>query len=445
MWWPQAFPSGSPSLFPGIEISDWEGTLDLVPQPVELRLPKMSCKNSNKAARAAAESYLQLISAGEPFRLLFPLGACIGIFGVLLWPLFVWKLSGTYPGQLHARIMIEGFLTAFVIGFLGTALPRLLGVPRLKLVETFYYAAALVVITFLHGRGRTLLADQIFFITLLLFVGSLVGKALLFRQDVPPPGFVLVALGMACGLLGSGLLVVHQIVFLPAWAAAVGKLLLNQGYLLLPIMGVGAFLLPRFFGLPNNQSFPESLRLPPGWLKRASFALLCGAIVLLGFVVESLESQRWGCALRMVGLGLYLVVELPIQRARIGGGSLAFSVRIALVSILAGYAAMTLWPAHTFSWLHLVFITGFSLLTFAVATRVVLGHSGQSAKFQSRLVPVIVLMSLVVLAMLTRVSADWMPVIQLSHYAYAAISWIIGVLVWVWFILPGVQKADSEE
>lgn len=405
----------------------------------------MSCKNSNKAGRAAATNYLQLLATGEPFRLLFPLGVCIGLFGVLLWPAYVWKLTGTYPGTLHARIMIEGFLTSFMIGFLGTALPRLLGVPRLGLGETFGYAAALLTITALHGSGQTLLGDQIFLFTQLLFLSSLGVKILVFRQDVPPPAFVLVGLGVKCALFGSALLVVHQIASLPDWAATLGRLLLNQGYLLFPIMGVGAFLLPRFFGLPNRQSFPESRALPPGWIGRAAFALLCGMTVLAGFVLEALGKAHLGNGLRAFGVLVYLVRELPIQKAGLGGGSLAWGLRVSLGSILAAYLAMAVWPGRSFSLLHLLFITGFSLLTFTVASRVVLGHSGQAEKFGKTLWPMVTLIALVALAMLTRVSADWMPAIQLTHYAYAALAWALGVLLWSFFILPSVRKADPEE
>ena len=64
---------------------------------------------------------------------------------------------------------------------------------------------------------------------------------------------------------------------------------------------------------------------------------------------------------------------------------------------------------------------GFSLITFAMATRVVLGHSGQSSKLESRHWPVIALAILIIFATLTRVTADWMPALRLNHYAYAAI------------------------
>ena len=62
----------------------------------------------------------------EPFRIFFPLATLFGLSGVSLWPLFFLGLHKFYPGPMHARLMIEGFLGGFVIGFLGTAGPRLL-------------------------------------------------------------------------------------------------------------------------------------------------------------------------------------------------------------------------------------------------------------------------------------------------------------------------------
>src|SRR5215211_4328822 len=59
----------------------------------------------------------------EPFRIFFPLGLLLGAIGVALWPLFVWHSIGFYPAQAHVRLMIEGLMGSFIIGFLGTAGP----------------------------------------------------------------------------------------------------------------------------------------------------------------------------------------------------------------------------------------------------------------------------------------------------------------------------------
>ncbi len=393
-----------------------------------------------------ADHYWRLVAAGEPFRLLFPLGALIGVAGVMMWPLYIWHVTSTYPGQWHARVMIEGFATAFVIGFLGTALPRMLDVPQWSILETLGFAGAVIGVASLHITGHTAYGDQLFFMTMATLIGLLMVRGWLFRKDIPPPAFVLVFLGLCSALFGAG---VHVVVdaapsLLPFWALPLGRLLLHQGYLVFPIMGVGAFLLPRFFGLPNRQSFPSSLTLPPGWLSQAGFAALCGGVVMGGFVAEALGEARIGNALRAIGMGTYLYREVPMHRAGFGGGSLALGLRIAMLSMPLAYVLMVIWPGQSFSLLHLLFISGFSLLILIVASRVVLGHSGQEDKFCSTLWSVLLLTALVTLAMLTRVSADWIPAVRLSHYAYAAMAWVAGVFVWAIFILPGVCTKDTE-
>lgn len=391
--------------------------------------------------------YWRLIAAGEPFRLLFPVGAAIGVAGVLMWALYAWKITTMYPGQFHARVMIEGFLTAFVMGFLGTALPRLLDVPRLTWQEAWGFACAVLWVSWLQMSGQMFLGDQFFFLTLLSFVLVLGVRGFLFRKDVPPPAFVLVALGMLSALTGSAVQMIAAIspALLPEWGMPLGRLLLYQGYLLFPIMGIGAFLLPRFFGMPGRQGFPESLSIPAGWLRRAAFALGCGGVVMAGFVVEAQGMSRLGNALRALGVLIYFFREIPVHQAKIGGGSLVLGLRLALFSIPFAYVLMAVWPAYRLSFLHVLFITGFSLLTFIVSTRVILGHSGQSARFRARIWSVLFLTALFAMAMLTRVSADWMPASSLHHYAYAALTWAAGVVAWAIFILPGVLRQDTEE
>lgn len=405
----------------------------------------MKCQHMGKISQGVIQ-YFQLIAAGEPFRLMFPLGSIIGIFGVLMWPLYIWNITTIYPGPIHPRIMIEGFLTCFIIGFLGTALPRLHDVPRMTIAETIGFAFALISTTLLHNSGMSYWGDWLFFFTLVMLVGGLLVRSI-FRQDTPPPAFVLVAMGILSALIGSFTQAITYISpsALSEFAAPMSRLMLYQGYILLPIMGVGAFLLPRFFGLPNRQSFPESLKLPPGWIKRALFAFTCGAVVMISFTCEVAGLLRLAYGLRAAAVIIYFLREIPIHRAEFGGGSLVLGLRIALLAIPIGYILMAIWPERAVTLLHVVFITGFSLITFTVATRVVFGHSGQSHLFRASIWSVLVMTSLVTLAMLTRVTADWLPTIQMNHYAYAAITWILGIVIWSCFILRHVCSPDLEK
>lgn len=395
---------------------------------------------------SANTGYWELVAAGEPFRLMFPVGLGMGLFGVMLWPAYFAGWLENYPSAAHSGIMIQGFLTCFVFGFLGTALPRLLDVPRVTLNETFALAATVLIVVCLHAAGQTPTANALFFVVLLGFLAELLLR-IPFRRDTPPPGFVLVAMGLFSALTGA-----LTIFFVPVISASIqppvlmlGKLFLNQGYLLLPIMGVGAFLLPRFFGLQNRQSFPESLSVPPGWKPRALFAAACGSGVLVSFVLEATGYSRTGFLLRALAILVYFAREVPFHRAGIGHGALAFGLRIALVSIPLGYFLMAIWPEYRDTFIHVVFVTGYSLLTLIVATRVVLGHSGQSHLFKAWLPSLLTMTALVSLAMLTRISADWLGERRSSHLVYAAAVWAVGALIWGILILPSVRQADREQ
>lgn len=385
--------------------------------------------------------YWALIAAGEPYRVLFPIGLILGILGISLWPAYVWNLINFYPSQIHARIMIEGFLSCFVIGFLGTAFPRLLEVRRFSLEESLSWSVAIVGASMFHLFGKALWGDYLFTLSLILLIGSLLVRFRT-RKDTPPPGFVLVILGLLCALFGGAAQVVLQLWpdFLSSNSASFFRLILNQGYLLLPVMGIGAFLIPRFFGLPNKQDFPESRSLPTGWIPRALFALTCGCLVLISFYLESIGYLRAGYGLRAFSIVLYFFRELPIHQAKFNQGSLALAMRIALASIPLGYLLMAIWPSQQAAFIHVVFISGFSLLTLTVASRVILGHSGRSQLFKFPMKSIYVMTGLLCFAMLTRVSADWMPNIRMSHLGYAAIVWLIGVIVWAVKFMPYLKS-----
>ncbi|GHC01068.1 NnrS family protein [Cerasicoccus arenae] len=403
--------------------------------------------NASQPSHSSFErpGYWKLVAAGEPYRLLFVVGSVLGLLGIGLWPAYALKWIDFYPGLMHARIMIEGFLTCFVVGFLGTAFPRLLDVKRFSLEESLTWTVALITASLCHLFGNYLWGDFLFTLSILLLVYNLLTR-FASRKDTPPPGFILVMLGMLCALFGGTLQVVIHLSpdGINYAMSTFSRLALNQGYLLLPVMGIGAFLIPRFFGLPNRQNFPESKKLPVGWIPRALFALFCGILVLASFVLEANNYLHTGYSLRAFAILLYFFRELPIHQAKFNQGALALSIRIALISIPLGYILMAIWPERQAAFIHVVFISGFSLLTFIVASRVILGHSGQSHMFRKNLKSVYALLALMCLAMLTRVSADWLPSVRMNHLGYAAATWMIAVILWGTQFFKYLSHEDCE-
>lgn len=370
----------------------------------------------------------------EPFRLFFPWGLLVGCLGAGLWPAFQ---AGWYPhppGQpwdLHGRLMILGLGGALVIGFLATAAPRMLGTPALNRLEVLLlgagHAASVIALLTAHSRAGCLL----FALTLAALIAMLARRGRR-RTDLPPPGFVLVLLGLLCGLGGA---LLHaggwDLGGLP-YGYRLARVLMNEGFLLLPVLGVGGFLMPRILGLPGRQVFPDARTPPPGWWPLFVEALAAGLLILFSLLLEAAWSLRGGVALRLVVVLLWWRRDLPgLWRVRVNGTQ-AWAARLGLAMLALSCLARLLDPARLIALEHLLFIGGFGITMLAVAARVVDGHSGHRAAAKGVSKPLRWIVWLAFLAMATRITADYVPAIQRSHYAYAAVTWIALSLLWLW-------------
>ena len=135
-----------------------------------------NCSTRGSAVVAAPPNSSAIYFA-EPFRIFFPVGLFLGAIGVALWPLFVWHAIEFYPAQAHVRLMIEGLMGSFIIGFLGTAGPRLLAASPLIVAETCALLGLQIVSAFLHLAQRQTAGDIVFLMLLLLFVGMMAKRA----------------------------------------------------------------------------------------------------------------------------------------------------------------------------------------------------------------------------------------------------------------------------
>ena len=52
-----------------------------------------------------------------------------------MWPLLYAGWLGFYPSEAHARLMVEGFVGGFAVGFITTAFPKMIGAPSLTWQE----------------------------------------------------------------------------------------------------------------------------------------------------------------------------------------------------------------------------------------------------------------------------------------------------------------------
>jgi len=379
----------------------------------------------------------------QPYRVMFPAAVLAGLVGAALWPLHFGHVVNLYPGQAHARIMVCGLLGGFIFGFLGTAMPRMLSAAPLGIRNVGVLLVLHLAMVVCYAIQKIHWGDDLFLV-LLLFLLALLAIRFKRRVDIPPPGFSLVGLALLCALAGAvlGVLEQYQSELDPYWVL-LGRLLLYQGFILLPILGIGPFLLPRFFGLESKRSFPE-MRLPnQAWIRKAALALAVGLIVVGTFFLEASGWHRLAHLVRFGATLVYLAIEFPFRHASGTGGALGISLWIAFGVLIAGFMAIALFPGYRVGLLHLSLIGGFAVIAFVVATRVVYGHSGNLEQLKKPNRWLIVTVSLMLFASATRASADVWPAIQISHYVYGALVWIAAALLWSWHALPKTMQPDE--
>jgi uncharacterized protein involved in response to NO len=388
-------------------------------------------------------SYLALCRV-EPFRLFFPLGTLLGVSGVSLWPLFFLGLHKFYPGLMHARLMIEGFLGAFVIGFLGTAVPRLLSAPPLRGWEFWSLVLLHLSTAGLHIAHQSLAGDTVFLSLLVLFAAMLV-RRLRKGTDLPPPSFALVALGYLSAVLGTALWVCGMKGWVPANAMLMGGMWLNEGFLILLVLGVGGFLFPRFLRIEGVPPLDEERKASGAWLRRAMLSFVTGALILVSYWWQGRGGSSIGPFIARAAASLiFIATMIPVHRGRNWGNTVPQAVAIALAAIVTGMVfPLIAPPSQRVAGLHVIFLAGFSVITFTVATRVILGHSGNGALFESPLVFLRVTVLLLVLGAVLRV---WGDVSQWRAQLLNAASylWMIAAVVWGWVVLPKVRVAGAD-
>ena len=388
---------------------------------------------------SAESDRLSINCCEEPFRIFFPIGALLALLGVSLWPLYYAGALTEYPAILHARLMTEGFMASFIIGFLGTAGPRITSAPHFSRAEVLVLLTLDLLAAGLHFGGSHRAGDFLFALCLATFA-FILGRRFVQRADSPPPNFVLVALGLLNGVVGALLLALYQD-RLYAVPYRIGASLLEQGFVLLPMLGVAPYLLARLLNISRADALPESRVLPPGWMPRAAFALTIGLTIDATFVAETLGWSTPAGWLRAGAVLVYLAARMP----RRGRSFLGDCLRVGLAGVVVGLAAEALRPQYRIGALHILFISGFSFIVLTVAIRVIFGHSGNAHLFEKRLPFFIVAGVLIFLAMVSRYVADTAPAVRTVHLVAGALFWIAGVVIWMVKVLPKVTVAEPEE
>lgn len=394
-----------------------------------------ACKHKKHRATGSRREGLRWL-ASEPYRLFFFSGAVWSIMGVALWPLYYAQQLGFYPGLVHARIMIEAFGAAFVVGFLGTAGPRMATAPKLTPPEllwlfTLHQACAICQLMLHMPWG-----DACFIALLGSLLLCLVIRVVKFRKEAPPPQMLLALTGLICGITGASFLLSNATLLDPQ-RLRLGNLLLYQGLLLPPVLGIGAFVFPRMLG--GDFGDPKTAAQSRTKLMRAVTAAL---LLIVSFILEASGQIIPGYALRAIVAVVYLLMEVRWRTAQ--SGSLTTGLFWSLILGLHGLALAGFFYTQHVSVEHLLYIGGFGMLMLIVGSRVLFGHSGDLDGFFVKSNWVRFLVFLGVLAAITRATPAWAPSTTVSHHIYAAVTWALLALFWLLWHRRRFVKRDEE-
>lgn len=400
----------------------------------------MKTHRNLKSRVSAAISVIQ----EEPFRLFFPLGILAGLMGLGVWMFYYAGWYEMFPAIPHSRLMVQGMLGAFMIGFSTTAGPRMLEVNTLTKGELYALGGIWGTMVLAHWGRFYPWADFLFILLFAVWFGVFV-RRFKSRLDLPPPGMVLVLGGILSGLAGSFILgFIHFPI--PAMQSAalhiLGKELLYTCFPLLPIMGTGPFFFGRFGQLKPRQVCPEARQGNRQWRKTALENLLWLALIwsFSAIYIYHPLIGRLGTAGVVIFYGYRW---LPLNLPRKTTGTLGRLLQVGCLAIPAGFVLSGIWNQYRMAFAHMWLLGGYALITLCVSSWVYFGHHDRVELGNRPLRGIRWAGGLLLFALATRVSADFMPWIRDSHYLYAAALLMLVLAGWAMALRYYIKAKSS--
>ena len=146
---------------------------------------------------------------------------------------------------------------------------------------------------------------------------------------------------------------------------------------------------------------------------------------------------------------IYLLFVWKVFRVSERPSALKFGVRIVATSIPMTFLMCWLQPYLYITWLHLLFIGCFGLITFAVATRVTLAHGSYSTDLEMKSKALWLVLSFLSLGIITRLLYGFSEGLWKKSYLHlAATFWLLAVICWSYSFFikifkPGPQAKPS--
>lgn len=371
----------------------------------------------------------------DPFRLFFPTGALLGALGISPWIAQLWS-HATYPADFHRNLMINGFLLAFIVGFLMTSIPRFTSTSYATTVEITWVFCCLILTSlcaFFLNTGWGHLPATMTIVGIITF-GA---RRFINRKDNPPFTFVFVALGLALMLL-TNIMLFQQIYDPMPDHIALWRDLFSNGAILSIVLGIGGRLIPGIFGWQEIVSHQRNrYEKASNYLQAVPLVIwIALGMFLASYFLSELLPQLVCHFLRAIvvwffGMHYWRLYRFPREKNYVSWG-----IWFSGWSFMIGITLPIVWGGNYTHSLHGVFIGGFSLLTLLVGTRVILAHSTEGRGPEKTSKSILGFTFLFLLSSITRITAIIWPNVYLSHLGYAAVLWIMGLILWIWVVSP---------
>lgn len=374
----------------------------------------------------------------DPFRLFFPLGALLAFEGVIPW-VSQYFTHASYPRDLHRMLMINGFLLSFVTGFLMTAIPRFTDSRHANVREIG--AAALFLLlaatgALLHSPTMNSICAALELVALMTFAA----RRFLTKKSNPPYTFIFIGIGLSLWLFSNLVLGLNN-VFSPN-IRLIADDLFSNGAIMSLLLGVGGRLIPGILGwqtIVSDQRQQYETNQP--YLKLIPTSIWIAALVFLAsYFLRPVLPLKLCFEMRFAVVLFFAVRYWNIQKFPASRSYLTWSVWLACWCLLYGYLLAALWINAYVHALHLLFVGGFSLLTLLISMRVSFAHSPAGTTVEKTSPGILVVAVLILLAAITRVTAILVPQIYLTHLGYAAMIWILGLLLWTYTIYKKLKN-----
>jgi hypothetical protein len=265
--------------------------------------------------------------------------------------------------------------------------------------------------------------------SLLVLVIAFAGRLARARADRPTE-VIFVGFGLLLGLIGA----FRQV--LTGQAEVLAGRLLSLGLVLSLVLGLGGLLVPAFTGMPAPLAIPGLSGAHERPRRLALYAVVIAALAA-AFVAETLGRDPLGAILRAAAATVMIVWVWKLVRPPARRDAPAWAMWSSGWLVLVGLWLAALLPRFTLRALHVVFIGGFSLLTFGIGTRVVVAHGQYPLSDERKVLPWSVTAVLAV-ALLARLAAEWMPARAPFFLSASGLLWIAAWLTWALRGLPRI-------